>query len=96
MAFFYPAAIAAGAWALSGYALDLKRQALAPPVDDEGTPQGPPHFGAIGHISQWIRSDRRQFLSVEEDVDELGAKIFLVDYGSGAKTVQYVDPRYLE
>jgi hypothetical protein len=33
---------------------------------------------------------------VQEDVDELGATIFLVDYGSGAKTVQYIDPRILE
>ena len=96
MAFFYPAALAAGAWSIGAYALDLKRQALSPPVDEEGTPQGPPHFGAIGHISKWIHSDRRRFVSVEESVDELGATIFLVDYGTGAKTIQYVDPRILE
>jgi len=96
MAFFYPAAIAAGAWALGAYALDLKRKALVHPVDENGTPQETPHFGPVGHIGKWIRSDRRQFVSVQEDVDELGATIFLVDYGSGAKTVQYIDPRILE
>lgn len=96
MAFFYLAAAGAGAWLFGSYVYGL-RQAQRSPLDPEavsGQPES--YFGGIGHISKWIHSDLRQFHSVEKSVDEQGATIFLVDYGSGARTIQYIDPRILQ
>lgn len=97
MAFFYPAAVASGAWLLGSYLYDLREKLDTPVADlvETNVAEREPFQGPIGHISKWIHSDLRQFRSVQESVDELGAKIFLVDYGSGAKTIQYVDPRIL-
>jgi hypothetical protein len=96
MAFFYLAAAGAGAWLFGSYVYGLRQAQRAPLDSDSVSGQPLPHFGAIGHISKWINSDLRQFHSVEESVDEQGATIFLVDYGSGARTIQYIDPRILQ
>ena len=39
--------------------------------------------------------NRGRFVSVQEDFDVSGARIFLVDYGNGSQVVQYTDPRIL-
>lgn len=55
-----------------------------------------PIFGHLGSIDKQWRSDTRgTFVSMQEDVDHLGARIFLVDYGNGQKVIQFVDPRIL-
>ncbi len=36
-----------------------------------------------------------RFVSVQEDHDVNGARIFLVDYGNGSQVIQYIDPRIL-
>lgn len=97
MALFYPAAIVTGAWFLTGYTYDLKQkqQQRDPDPLDEQIDVMRPFQGPTGHISQYVNADQRQFRSVRRAVDHLGADIFLVDYGNGAETIQYIDPRVL-
>lgn len=51
------------------------------------------HYQPYSKVALSSQVDRGQFHSVEESVDERGAKIFLVQYSDRAKTIQYHDPR---
>ncbi len=91
--FFVPAAAAAATWYLGAYTMSLQRQAQIPAENEIGNTKQP-FYGAWMPFSQMWAVDRRgRFVSVTEDIDVTGAKVFLVDYGTGAKTVQYHDPR---
>ena len=98
MALLFPAAAAgAAAWVLLGYAHGVRRDAIK---EVENSSQEPavkePFFGAIGHVKDHLFADTRGlFVSVQEDVDVQGARIFWVDYGNGQRVQQYFDPRIL-
>ena len=98
MANLFPLAVGGTAfWLLGAYSFDLRQQAQMPielASDDPLVME--PSQGAIGHIRQYSGVDTRgRFRSVQENVDTLGARIFLVDYGNGERVVQYHDPRIL-
>lgn len=93
MAHLVPLGAAAGAWIFGAYTWDLHNKANTPAVPVE---KAPLHQGTYTHQKQWVNADRRgQFVDVEEDVDVNGARIFLVDFGTGSRTVCYTDPRVL-
>lgn len=54
-----------------------------------------PFRGAWGHIKNygWNVDNRNRFVSVQEDYDVDGARVFYVDYGNGQRVIQYHDPR---
>jgi len=100
MSLLIPAIAASTAWYVGATALDLKRRAQthAENAHENRVPdqEDAPFHAPIGHISQRFFSDTRgRFTSVREDIDHIGAKIFLVDYGNGQEVIQYVDPRIL-
>ena len=93
MAYFLALGAASAFWIYGAYAWDLKRRANVPATNDAGT-VNPPYQGRWEPASKmWLAQTRGRFRSVRESVDELGAKTFLVDYGTGAQTLQYHDPR---
>lgn len=96
MALLYPAVAAAGVWALGSYTWNLKKGAQAAQnAEVDAQYQSPyPQQGQWMPIDQmFLANTRGRFRSVQESVDVQGAKIFLVDYGTGARTISYVDPR---
>ena len=94
MAHIAALAAAGGAWVYTAYSHDLYEKGKQPV---EQAPDKPPlHQGAWTHESQWrFAPTREQFVSVKEDVDVNGARIFLVDRGTGSNIVSYSDPRLL-
>jgi len=66
-------------------------------IPEENSSQDPavkePFYGAVGHIKQQTFADHSRFVSVTEDRDVQGARIFWVDYGNGQRVQQYNDPR---
>ena len=99
MSLFYPALAGASLWALAGYSKELKSAAERKQQGE--TVVEAPHFrpktrGNYTHVGVYAGADRyKRFVHVAEDIDQLGAKIYLVDYGNGSKTIQYHDPREL-
>lgn len=93
MSFLVPATAAAATWFLTAYTWDLKAKASVPAENEIGNAQEPFYGAWTPFRDFWLCDRRGRFTSVTEDVDVLGAKIFLVDYGTGSKTVQYHDPR---
>ncbi len=89
---------ASALWYVSAVSLDWQARAKTKVENshlDDPRAQAP-YWGPIGHISQRFFADTRgRFVSSREEVDELGARIFLVDYGNGQEVIQYVDPRIL-
>ncbi len=100
MSWFYPALAGGGLWALGAHGYSLQQQAQQPVENASQNPQvKEPFRGAWQDISkQWGSQQemRQRFVSVQEDTDVLGSQIFYVDYGDGARTVQYHDPRILQ
>lgn len=96
MSLLIPAVAASALWWYGAKAIDLQQKAredydLATQRPDKKAPfQG--HYTSFGERSV---SDNRLFESVEMDYDANGAPIFLVDYGSGSRTIQYHDPRIM-
>lgn len=84
----------ASAFAIYGaVTMDMKRRAQAPATDDIGD-QKPPYQGVWEPFSKMSQAPTRgRFKKVREATDVLGARVFLVDYGTGAQTLQYHDPR---
>ncbi len=94
---FVPAVAGAALWFMVAKSIDLKDR-LDQPVELES--QDPavkaPFQGYYDHVKHWsFANTRGRFESVEETTDVNGAIIFLVNYGNGAKTVQFFDPRIL-
>ena len=82
-----------GTWALAGYIHQLARERDEPTVE---VIDPRPFMGAYTPQKMYANTDTRGlFKSVQEDVDVNGARIFLVDYGTGSRTVCYADPRVL-
>jgi len=97
MSWFYPALAGSSLWLLGSYGYGLKQEAEQPIENASQNPKiKEPFRGAWEDVSKQFGAPTRQrFVSVEETTDVLGATIFLVDYGNGARTVQYHDPRIL-
>lgn len=91
--FFVPAAAAAALWTTAAYTWSLKNQASIPAENEIGNAKEPFYGAWMDYKQMWGVDTRGRFVSVTEDIDVYGAKVFLVDYGTGAKTVQYHDPR---
>ena len=85
-------AVAGGAvWLAVGLLDRMQRDSTA---DDQVWRENTAPFqGAIGHIRQQTFADHSRFVSVQEDTDAQGARIFFVDYGNGQLCQQYFDPR---
>jgi hypothetical protein len=99
MSFFYAGLAGAGLWALTSHGYNMQQQ-LQQPLENasQKTSEKEPFQGAWEDVSKQFGSTgmlRQRFVSVTEDTDVLGATIYIVDYGSGARTVQYQDPREL-
>jgi hypothetical protein len=92
---FYPALAGATAWVFGAFTWDLKQKLAVPVTDEDLDPTYvEPFWGAIGDPrTVAFAPTRGRFRSVQESTDELGAKVFLVDYGNGQKIRQYLDPR---
>lgn len=73
----------------------MRRDAIAAAENASQDPEvKEPFQGAVGHIKDRIFADTRGlFVSVQEDVDVNGARIYWVDYGNGQRVCQYFDPR---
>lgn len=99
MSLLIPAVAATGLWYACATALDMKKRAQTLMENTEEQAPGvtqAPFWAPTGHISERLFADTRgRFTRVREDIDHLGAKIFLVDYGNGQEVIQYVDPREL-
>lgn len=55
-----------------------------------------PHQGKyLDPKKQWGAQTRHRFVSMQEMTDVNGARVFLVDYGTGGKVYQYADPRII-
>lgn len=78
---------------MSAYTWDLKRQAALPKENEIGNAREPDQGRWRSANDQFLTPNRGRFLSVTESRDLQGARIFLVDYGTGAKTIEYKDPR---
>ena len=94
---FYALCAGSGAWVALSYTFDLRRKLSTPvEVQSQNEEDGEP-WGGYGDIRNYafINSNGR-FRSVRETYDELGAKVFLVDYGNGQKVKQHFDPRELQ
>jgi hypothetical protein len=93
--FFPLAAASAGAWLFTAQAYNYKQKQDVPLENkSQKSNEKEPYYGAWDHQRHWLRADTRgRFVKVVEDYDVQGAKIFLVDYGNGARVVQYNDPR---
>ncbi len=89
----FPVAVAGGgAWLIWAVLQDMKRNA-AESLENSGLEEAEPFQGAVGHIKQQTFADHTRFISVTEDRDVQGARIFWVDYGNGQRVQQYFDPR---
>lgn len=98
MAHIAALAAAGGAWVYGAYTYDLQCKAELEAQKNKGQWAKEPHQGAWTDSSKHTFSDnisRGQFVAVQEDVDVRGARIFLVDYGTGSRVVSYTDPRVL-
>jgi hypothetical protein len=94
MSLFPLAVVGAAAWLGVGSLYDMQRAAAVPPENSSQDPAvKEPFQGAIGHIKQQTAADHSRFVSVTEDRDVQGARIFWVDYGNGQRVQQYYDPR---
>jgi hypothetical protein len=90
-----PLAVAGtGAWLIASSLYDMKQALVVPPENSSQDPAvKEPFQGAVGHIKQQTFADHSRFVSVVEDRDVQGARIFWVDYGNGQRVQQYNDPR---
>jgi len=97
MTLLLPVAAGAALWYGLAHSYNLKQRASVPIENhSQRSDVKEPFQGAWGSIKQYCNTDTRgRFVSVQEDFDVNGAKIFLVDYGNGARTIQYHDPRVL-
>ncbi len=97
MTLLLPAVAGAALWYATAYSYNLKQRANTPIENaSQSSDVKEPFQGAMDHVKNWMWADTRgRFVSVQEDFDVNGARIFLVDYGNGAKVTQYVDPRIL-
>jgi hypothetical protein len=97
MTLLLPALAASGLWVLTAAAYDAKQKADVPIENASQNPQVKEAFqGAWSGQKQWFGAPTRgRFVSVQEDYDVNGARIFLVDYGNSSRVVQYHDPRIL-
>ncbi len=96
MSFFIPAVAGGAFWLFAAYTYNLKQKLNAPSVMPIGCEEHEPFYGPVGHVKDWWFVDTRgRFKSMQQDVDELGADFFWVDYGNGQKVKQYNDPRIL-
>jgi len=97
MAVFFPAAATGALWLVGSYSHYLQREAKAQANAANNVPNTPEPFQqAVGDIrSRGAFCDNRTFVSVTEDRDPQGARIFFVDYGNGQRVRQYIDPRIL-
>lgn len=96
MSLLIPAVAASALWVAGAVGVQWRKEAEAKVEEPDGTEVAPPFWGPTGHISSRLFADTRgRFTRVREDVDHLGARIFLVDYGNGQEVIQYVDPRIL-
>ena len=98
MSIFVAAAVATGGWLYAAKTLNMKEIASTTPHElaTEDYSKKAPLQGYYQHFSKMVGSSqvaRGQFQSVQEDVDERGAKIYKVRYSDGAITIQYHDPR---
>ena len=98
MSLLLPALGVSALWYGGAVALDWKQMAQTKvrnsQLDDSRADA--PYWGPTGHIQDRFFADTRgRFVAVREDVDELGARIFLVDYGNGQEVIQYVHPAVL-
>lgn len=97
MTLLLPFAAGAALWYGVAHSYNMK-QKLSMPIEDtlQRSDMKSPTFGAYtDHGKYFGVLTRGQFVSVQEDFDVNGARIFLVDYGNGSKTIQYHDPRIL-
>lgn len=99
MSFAVPAAIVGAGLLYVSYGSNVRQETRDKVLQDQIDAQSEgevPYQGAIGHVKSWWGADTRQrFVSVQEDVDTQGAKIFWVDYGNGQRVLQFHDPRVL-
>jgi len=93
MSLFPVAVFGAGAWLAFGSLYDMQRAAIPQENSSQDPAVKEPFQGAVGHIKQQTFADHSRFVSVVEDRDVQGARIFWVDYGNGQRVQQYNDPR---
>jgi hypothetical protein len=96
MSLLLPAMAATAVWFYGAKSYDLQQRANVPMENaSQESDTKEPFRGAWGHIRNFgvFVNTRGRFVSVTEDYDVNGAKIFLVDYGNGQRVVQYQDPR---
>ena len=94
MSLFPLAVVGAAAWLGASSLYDMQQAAVVPPENSSQDPAvKEPFQGAVGHIKQQTFADHTRFVSVVEDRDVQGARIFWVDYGNGQRVQQYNDPR---
>lgn len=93
MAFLLPAAAASAFWVFGAYTWSLKKQAELPAEDEIGQTNPPDQGQYEAPDKMTFAETRGRFKSVTETVDVQGARVFLVDWGTGAKSYLYRDPR---
>jgi hypothetical protein len=97
MALLISAAVATGAWLYTAKTIDMQEKLQTEHhLATEDYSQKLPLQGVYQPYSKVAFSSnvgRGRFTSVKEGIDEQGAPVFYVDYASGAKTIQYHDPR---
>jgi hypothetical protein len=101
MSLLIPAAMMMGSWVYVSHAMDkinaAKAHAQITKLQDDGEDEWliDGHYRPFSSVSQSSDIYRGTFKSLEETIDERGVKIFLVDYGNGARVIQYYDPRII-
>lgn len=97
MSLIVPAVVAAGALFIYS---DVERKRAVEKVYqqefEQSEAKNEPHQGVyLDPRKQWAADTRGRFVSMQEITDVNGARVFLVDYGTGGKVYQYADPRVI-
>ena len=97
MSLLLPSIAASALWAFTAQSYSWQQKLNVPVENDsQEVEDKEPYQGAWDHVVHWTTVDTRgRFKSVKVDRDVQGATIFLVNYGNGARVVQYHDPRIL-
>jgi hypothetical protein len=97
MAYWAATAVGSAFWLLAAKSIDMRARANEPEENkSQQSDEKEPFQGAWEPVKQyWNSTTRWRFNKVVEDTDVQGAKIYIVDYGNGARTIQYHDPRLL-
>lgn len=97
MALFAAAAVGAGVLLYAGTVDTTYKDLAAAKRASEESFARPLLEGQYSSFKKYAAADTRlRFVAVKEITDVNGARVFLVDYGTGGKVLQYHDPRVLQ